>query len=68
MVEFLILLVIDTEFALECHRRLRKLESRFRRAKMKSGMVCSFCLAGFHSLTLDYVILSALLQMIKDTC
>ncbi|KAG1808267.1 uncharacterized protein BJ212DRAFT_1384434 [Suillus subaureus] len=28
----------DTKFALECHRRLRKLESRFRRAKMKSGM------------------------------
>ncbi|KAG1802861.1 uncharacterized protein HD556DRAFT_1332876 [Suillus plorans] len=28
----------DTEFALECHRRLRKLESRFRRAKIKSGM------------------------------
>jgi hypothetical protein len=27
----------DTKFALECHRRLRKLESRFRRAKMKSG-------------------------------
>lgn len=40
--EFLILLVIDTKFALECHRRLRKIESRFRRAKMKSGMVCSF--------------------------
>lgn len=28
----------DTKFALECHRRLRKIESRFRRAKMKSGM------------------------------
>ncbi|KAG2345503.1 hypothetical protein BDR05DRAFT_930033 [Suillus weaverae] len=28
----------DTKFALECHRRLRKLESRFRRAKTKSGM------------------------------
>ncbi|KAG1742829.1 hypothetical protein EDB19DRAFT_1700591 [Suillus lakei] len=28
----------DTKFALECHRRLRKLEARFRRAKIKSGV------------------------------
>ncbi|OAX43314.1 hypothetical protein K503DRAFT_708857 [Rhizopogon vinicolor AM-OR11-026] len=28
----------DTKFALECHRRLTKLQARFRRAKMKSGV------------------------------
>jgi hypothetical protein len=66
--EFLILLIVDTKFALECHRRLRKLESRFRRAKMKSGMVCLFRLKGFLSLTLYCVILSDPLRMIKDTC